>query len=232
MIYKLYAADSLNLLSSPETGMGYQIINASEYGKTQIKNYIVYNSELVVDIDSDFQSNKRKIITEGFKTILNKSSQLILETKSIKVYGQSAVREQKVLSLNNKVNKKRHSGGNGAIDNPKEYANGTDYYVRLSAYEDDKRIDFQNKKLKPGSYTTTFLDYNDCVSTNDDPVDRYALPNDEKIKWAFFIKPKSYDTLQKGIVQPAFDHEGGGIEAYFENGTSNETYLLKKEYGK
>ncbi len=94
-----------------------------------------------------------------------------------------------------------------------------------------KRIDSVNKKLKPGSFTTTEQDYKDCVATNDEPIDRYALPNDESIKWAFYIKPKTSDILQRGIVQPAFDHEGGGIEAYFENGTSNGTYYLKKTYG-
>jgi hypothetical protein len=36
--------------------------------------------------------------------------------------------------------------------------------------------------------------------------------------------------LQLGIVQPAFDHEDGGIETYFENGTSNDTYFQKKSY--
>ena len=87
-------------------------------------------------------------------------------------------------------------------------------------------------RLKPGSFTTTFRDYTDCVSTSDDPIDRYALPNDEKINWSFYIKPKSIDILQKGIVQPAFNHEGGGIEAYFEKGTSESTYLMKREYGK
>ena len=86
--------------------------------------------------------------------------------------------------------------------------------------------------MRPGSYTTTETDYQDCVSTNDDPIDRYALPNDESIKWSFYIRPKTSDTLQRGIVQPAFSHQGGGIEAYFEQGTSDNTYFDKKEYGK
>jgi hypothetical protein len=60
---------------------------------------------------------------------------------------------------------------------------------------------------------------------------RYALPNDEQIQWAFYIRPKVGDTLQRGVVQPAYGHDGGGIEAYFENGTSDDTYFDKKEYG-
>jgi len=54
----------------------------------------------------------------------------------------------------------------------------------------------------------------------------------KRIKWAFYILPKKDDSLQRGIVQPAFDHDGGGIEAYFENGTSNQTFLEKRAYGK
>ena len=70
------------------------------------------------------------------------------------------------------------------------------------------------------------------IMSNDDPIDRYALPNDETIKWAFYIQPKSWDKLQKGIVQPAFDHYGGGIEVYFEDETSYNTYFEKRICGK
>jgi hypothetical protein len=156
----------------------------------------------------------------------------MLATNSIRVLNKAEVRQSKVLKLSEaKATKKRHTGEKGAKDNPKETDNGSEVFVRLSAYEQDKRIDFVNKRLTSGSYTTTKHDYYECVSINDDPVDRYALPNDEAIKWAFYIKPKTNDNLQRGIVQPAFDHEGGGIEAYFENGTSNDTYFQSKPYG-
>ncbi len=35
--------------------------------------------------------------------------------------------------------------------------------------------------------------------------------------WAFFIKPKKNDIFQFGVVQPAFGHLGGGVEAYFDS---------------
>jgi hypothetical protein len=216
----------------PETGMGYQVIEASKFRQKDAKRYIVYNSELAVNLDTEFKANKKQIFSEGFSKVLNRSSELMLETNSIKVLSKDEVRQDKALRFSEaKATKKRYKGNKGAKDNPKENANGSEVFVRLSAYEDDKRIDFTNKRLTSGSYATTEEDYKDCVSTNDDPVDRYALPNDESIKWAFYIKPKTNDTLQRGIVQPAFDHEGGGIEAYFENGTSNETYFKKKPYG-
>ncbi len=231
MIYKIFSLDTGDLSRRPETGMGYQIIEAARYGHTEIKKYVVYNSQVAVNLDTEFKSYKRELFSEGFSKILNKSNELILASNTIRVLSKAEVIQTKAIKFSEaKANKKRHTGDKGAKDNPKENANGIEVFVRLSAFEDDKRIDFEKKKLKPGSYTTTDKDYLECVATSDDPVDRYALPNDEQIKWAFYIKPKSNDTLQRGIVQPAFDHEGGGIEAYFENGTSDDTYLQKKPY--
>ncbi|MEO5777127.1 MAG: hypothetical protein ABIQ27_09475 [Flavobacterium sp.] len=232
MIYRIHPQDSRTLLEKPETGMGYQIITASQYNRNFNRKFIVYNTDLAIELDSHFLTYKRLVVTEGYKVMLNTATELMLETNTIKVFDHSSTREYIALSENKRIYCKRQSGGKGATDSQKEYANGTDYYVRLSAYEDDKRIDFEKNKLKPGSFTTTLLDYTQCVSTNDEPIDRYALPNNEEIKWAFYIRPKSTDILQKGIVQPAFEHAGGGIEAYFEKGTSDGTYILKKEYGK
>jgi hypothetical protein len=57
------------------------------------------------------------------------------------------------------ITNKRSENEKGAIDNPVVYANGEEIFVRLSAFDDDKRIDKINKYLRPGSYTTTTEDY-------------------------------------------------------------------------
>lgn len=232
MIFKAYTSDQRQFLSLPETGMGYQVIEAKRYGKTSKERFVVYNSELIIDLDSKFSEFKRQIITEGYSRILNKAEALPIETSTISLVARSQITEFRILTESKKKDKGRHSGGRGAADNPKEPADGKEIFVRLSAYVNDKRIDFENKKLRPGTYTTTNSDYLICVGLTDDPIDRYALPNDEEIKWAFSVQPKTNDVLQRGIVQPAFEHDGGGIEAYFEYGTSNNTYLDKRPYGK
>ena len=242
MIYKLYESGQTALLHKPETGMGYQIIEASRLSSSETKKYIVYNSEVAIDLDSNFTSNKTKLFSsrvikhfvdgqQRFEAISSLDI-LSIKTESIIVLSKRQAPILKVFSAFEKTKSKRHSGSTGASDGKVEFANGSEVFVRLSAFEDDKRIDFIEKKLKAGAYTTTEQDYKDCVSENDDPVDRYALPNDEEIKWAFYIRPKNVDTLQRGIVQPAFDHAGGGIECYFANGTSKETYFEKREYGR
>lgn len=228
MIYKASLAFSDALILKPETGMGYQVINAIRAGRSYIEKFVVYNSMLIIEDNSDFLMNKRQVVREGFSTILNKASLVTLSL--ISVIPKNEIKEFRLIAESKRTSKGRIDGGIGAKDAKKEYANGHEAFVRLSAYEDDKRIDFINKKLKPGSYTTTMEDYLTCRRYNDDPIDRYALPNDEEIKWTFHIQPKSTDQLQRGIVQPAFGHDGGGIEAYFENGTSNDTYLHKLLY--
>jgi len=232
MIYKALYTDTIKLLSIPESGMGYQIFEANPQGSSYIRKYVAYNSELIIEYDDNFAINKQRIIQKGFSTILNESNYLLLQTQTIKLLSRSIVKGSIYLSEATKNSFGRHSNGKGAKDNPKEYASGTDIFIRLSAYENDLRIDFVKRRLKVGSFTTTLEDYKNCLYKSDDPIDRYALPNNEKIEWAFFILPKSVDELQNGVVQPAFDHEGGGIEAYFEKGTSDNTFHVKTKYGK
>jgi hypothetical protein len=69
-----------------------------------------------------------------------------------------------------------------------------------------------------------------CKSKSIDPIERYALPNNDVIKFVFYIKPLKNDTLQRGIVQPANGKQGGGKEAYFNEGTSNGTFFLQTPF--
>lgn len=212
--------------------MGYQIIEARTEGSSFKRRFIVYNEEIIVDLDSNFDKFKREIQTKGFTRARSEAPYISLDRGSITLIPKSLISDDRFMNESKKNSTHRYSGGKGAIDNPKESASGTEPFVRISAYEDDKRIDFENKKLKDGSFTTTLIDYIDCIKYNDDPIDRYALPNNEMIKWAFYIRPTQNDILQRGIVQTAFDHDGGGIEVYFENGTSNNTYIEKHIYGR
>ncbi|WP_448789689.1 hypothetical protein [Bacteroides graminisolvens] len=196
-------------LALAETGMGYQIIDAKKYGAYISNKFIVYNAELVVDYDN--YEDSLSLLRDEYDMTLLKSPYIDLE--------------EIVLSNRPSENKKgRSEGGTAAIDNRPVDVNIDDFFVRLSAYKNDRRIDFNNKRLRKGSYTTTWDDYLKCKGLNDDPIDRYALPNDQEIKWAFKIKPSIQDKYRPGIVQPAYNHEGGGVEAFFDNGTCPWTY--------
>ena len=228
MIYIAHVSLSNELLALPETGMGYQIIEAIKPGGYFPEQFVVYNSELIVDLDHTFSDFKNRIFNEGYAQMFSKADSLSLSNP--RLVGKIPNEQNQWMSKSKKVHIGRHYFGLGATDCIVQNANGVESYVRLSAYENDNRIDFANKRFKPGTFSTTVNDYETCRIYNDEPVDRYALPNDERIKWTFYVNPTIYDTFQEGIVQTAFEHEGGGIEIFFANGTSENSYYRKIPY--
>ena len=220
MFYKLLLDQQNELKSMPETGMGYQLITARYLGEYSKKEFIVLNEELA--IENNFR--RKEYITE----IFSKGFNLSLKSAEYK-----ELRDIKLISKLGSFNvfESRSNKSSAAKDSPITYPDGKTYYVRLSAYEDDKRIDKKNNCLLPGSYTTTKKDYEKCVDEKDDPVERYALPNEETIEWAFHILPESKDGYRFGTVQPEFGKRGGGEECFFENGTSFSTFKKQTKYG-
>ena len=209
-------------LNQPETGMGYQVINASKLGTITKHKYIILNSQIAIDFDADYGKNIKNVITEGILKIQMSSQKIAFSSNTIKVYSEKEFR--------NIVNETKVPTERAAIENPKQSADGIEDFVRLSAFLDDKRVDKINNRLRPGSFSTTKKDYLQCKQLNQDPIIRYALPNEEKIEWAFYIKPRKGDIFQKGKVQPANGKIGGGEEAYFELGTSTGTFIAEGKY--
>jgi len=229
MIYKLTLATSNLLLDKPETGMGYQIVEAFHSKGYYHERFVVYNGEIAINDDSNFNKYKEEMKFLGYQEVYKRSDFIVLSDVSI--LKSKDIKEIRSMSQDKITKFGRHKGGTAAIENPKKKATGKDWYTRISHYENDKRINFEKNFLKPGSFTTLLRDYVICVQSKDDPIDRYALPSNDIINWAFFIKPLESDNVQEGIVQPAFGHDGGGEEAYFNEGTSPETFKLKERYG-
>jgi hypothetical protein len=208
------------LLQSPETGMGYQVIEATKINSYTRQKFIVLNAELAIEMDNEQNILLGKVFTEGM--VDAKSKAIHSELRNIKVLSKPEFRAE--LSVTKSLQ------DSGAIDSPEENADGKEIFVRLSAFQNDRRVDKINKSLLPGSYTTTENDYKLCKSTGADPIDRYALPNNMPIQWAFYIVPVATDLLQRGIVQPANGKAGGGKEVYFDKGTSINTFTKETPY--
>jgi hypothetical protein len=208
------------LLSLPESGMGYQLITARFASEYKSRKLIVLNSEVIIEHDNFEWLYLSKIVREGWNEI--KATAKVQPLQDIEFKSKSEY--YNIVADEDTASKK------AAKDNPVQSANGWMAYIRLSAYHDDKRIDRLNKCLRPGSYTTTIDDYLTCTINKYDPIDRYAIPNDDSIKWVFNIVPKIGDTFQQGIVQPDFGKKGRGIECYFEKGTSFGSFTSEAEY--
>lgn len=220
MYFRLSTTQENELLNKPETGMGYQVVEASTQKSYSRQKFLVLNSELVIEMNGNQSEHVRKVINEGIYSV--KLSADIINLSSISVLNEKQFRSV--------VNESKTEKEKGATDNPVENASGEEIFVRLSAFDNDRRVDKINNCLRPGSFTTTMEDYLTCKSSNDDPVERYALPTYDKIQFAFHIQPKKIDTLQRGTVQPANDKRGGGKEVYFDKGTSHGTFVKQTSY--
>jgi len=220
MYFHLSTEQENNLQKLPETGMGYQVVEASEAGSYEKQKFLVLNSEIVINMDGRENEFVRKIMMEGIFAAKRLSDGITLT--GIRVLNEREIRST--------VNESKNENERGALDNPKVPANGDELFTRLSAFDDDKRIDKTNKCLRPGSFATTQRDYYECKNVGDSPIERYALPSNDEIKFAFEIKPQKGDMVQRGIVQPANGKRGGGKEAYFENGTSIGTFIIQHAY--
>ena len=220
MLFKLNSSQENDLLNLPETGMGYQIVDAIKSGTYQREKFIILNSEIAIEMNGYEGDHIRKVINEGISKV--KASANLVTLNSLAVLSERQVR--------NYLSEPKNESEKGALDNPVESANGNEMFVRLSAFDDDKRIDKVNRCLRPGSFTTTEVDYIVCKFMDDNPVERYALPNNDEIKFAFYIQPEMSETLQRGRVQPAYSKRGGGIEAYFAKGASYGTFKNQTPY--
>ena len=220
MYFKLTPEQEIQLLNKPETGMGYQIVEATKSASYKREKFIVLNSEVVIEMNGSESENIKKIINEGIFSF--KASANFITLNSISVLSE--------MQFRGVVNESKNEKERGAIANHIINANGKEIFVRLSAFENDHRVDKVNNCLRQGSFTTTMDDYLKCKTNADDPIERYALPSNDKIQFAFHIQPKQNDTLQTGVVQPANGKRGGGIENYFAKGTSIGTFLKQTPY--
>ena len=221
------------LLSQPETGMGYQLVEFTAGIQGALIRAVAYNAQLVVDRDDEFDKYKRELVKEGFsRMVLNAHmTRPMNDAKEFRVVARTGWSGTSMVAEPFGRKCGRRSGGKGATDDLEAKADGEEVFVRLSAHADDKRVDPKRKRLIPGSYATTGGDYRLCVNCPDDPIDRYALPNPDPITTVFRMQPAQSDVLQRGIVQPNFGHDGGGAEAFFKNGTSDGSLIGIKPYG-
>ncbi len=200
--------------------MGYQIAEVRFPLLYAVHRLMILNAEIGLPIDDVYTYN-RLYKHERFAALKAKAE--------LKVMTLNKVVERR--EWHNILNEANLWPQAPAKDAPIASANGIERFVRLSAYENDRRVDKVNGCFVAGTYATTEDDYVLCVKGNDNPVERYALPNDETIKFSFYTKPLLGDKLQKGTVEPDFGKRGGGKEVVFPNGTSKKTYLGMVKYG-
>ncbi|HNY02095.1 MAG TPA: hypothetical protein PKG48_05895 [Bacteroidales bacterium] len=221
MIYKAEPSLSKLLLAMPESGMGYQVIEARRQERLARQIYMVYNSELIFDLDDTFPEFRRILLDYGPDNALYRAEPITLFQPTL--VPKSLLNGIHQLSDEKRAITGRFLGHSGARRAHSENTCGKEKFSRLSAFRDDRRIDAVHGRLLPGSYATTFIDFLTCKVFMDNPADRYVMPAEELVTWVFHLVPSVIDKVQRGVVMPALDYDGGGVEVYFDSGTTAST---------
>jgi hypothetical protein len=97
MYFKVSSLQENDLLRGPETGMGYQILEARKEGTYTREKFLVLNSEVVIEMNKDAGDNIRRVINEGVDSIKRKANFIYLNAISILTENQyrSIVKEPK-----------------------------------------------------------------------------------------------------------------------------------------
>lgn len=201
---KLDGGLKADLLAQPESGMGYQIVEATNYyGK--IQRGVAYNAELLL-----FEDEPRLTRTGVFAKLLNEAK-VSAEIKSVHVvtHETSTSSAFALKETATRYGRKAPPAKDAPIEKTKE----NKVFKRFTAYENDHRIK-PDGNLRPGTYATTEEDAKN-VRTGKESVARYALPNPKPASNAFTIQPHKDTLMQRGIVEPAYGQPGGGVEVIF-----------------
>ncbi len=211
-MYHLSFEETYSLLRQPESGMGYQVVDAltKDY---RTKRGVVFNAELLA-LDEEERSD-RLMLSKSYAQALSTARSAVDQFRSLSVvqdYGTTVLSKRQAMVTG------------GADIATEEETKEDDVYYRFSASENDRRIT-DDKRLRPGTYATTEEDGGE-VETGKQAVELYALPNPDPASYRFSIEPKKDTQLKKGIVQPANGHQGGGVEVIFTEGTQKDTVTV------
>ncbi len=209
---KLAEALTRDLLQEPESGMGYQIVEAMMEDH-RVRRAVAYNADLLL-----FEDEPRPMFkTSAYVRLLLEARSSEGSVKTLHVLPRSTT-ARVALAMNEDA---ARYGSGPARDATEEKTKFGEVFVRFSAYENDRRITASGA-LRRGSYATTAADAVN-VQTGNQAVARYALPNPQPASFRFAIHPLRDTVVQKGIVEPAYGQPGGGIEVLFTKGTADRT---------
>lgn len=214
---KLTTADKRKLLQQPETGMGYQIVNATTQDN-KTREGIVFNAELF------FEGGESRAILKtaaSYSDVLKLASTPFWDFKEISVISRSEA--PRTLSLR----KEAFAKGGPAKTAPIEKTKANEVFKRFSAFANDNRVQ-SDGSWSEGTYATTEEDAKN-VKTGKEAVARYALPNPDPASYVYTCRPKQDLEIQRGIVEPAFEQPGGGVEVIFPKGTNANSVTLPPE---
>ena len=209
-MFKLTEVQTRELLTQPETGMGYQAVDATLADNTTARG-VVYNAELL-----SLDGEPRVGVATSYRTLLESATSASGLVKALRVLPRAG---STTFSVARESWAAKTAGP--ATDAADVTTAAGETFKRFSAYQNDRRV-LADASLDKGAFATTEDDAKN-VNTGADAVARYALPNATPASYRFTIKPDAGTVLKKGVAARAYGQPGGGVEVIFVNGTTPNT---------
>jgi hypothetical protein len=221
--WSLGASAISSLVNLPETGMGFQLVEAVVLGMT--KPLLVLNADHAIDIAEiglEFGDDPSVILRNGLRIMDTMNSGIVQtmfaapQPHSFKLLGSR-------ISLPQIANPT--AGGVLMVALPSSLVKHVSLpanrvFHRFSAFNPDRRVDPKSGSLLPGTYVAPESEI-PFVPTGFTAVGRFALPNNLPASHHYVIEAPAGTSVDFGTVAPAFGQAGGGVEAYFKNAVTN-----------
>jgi hypothetical protein len=212
------------LANLPETGMGFQLVEAVVWGN--VTPLLIFNSERAVDL-SEIQlepGDDPSVILRNGLRIINLLKSAVVTTII------ATPRPHSFRLLQTRIGSLPAAGAPLAGVGPVLTALPSSLvkhvtlaanrvFFRFSAFSPDRRVN-SNGDFLAGTYAAPESEV-PFVPTGFVAVGRFALPNILPASFRYEITAPSGTSVDFGTVAPAYGQAGGGVEAYFANAVTN-----------
>jgi len=217
-MWNLNEAGMTALLVLPETGMGFQLVEAMAMGET--RPFLVLNAEHAMDLGEiklEPSDDPLAILRNGLRII-----ELIHKGPVATFVSAPAPHSFRLLGsrISGPI-----AGTAVQIATPSSLVkcvtlSASRVFHRFSAFNPDRRVNPATGSFLPGTYAAPQSEV-PFVPTGFTAVGRFALPNSLPASHHYEIDAPLGTVVDFGTVAPAFGQAGGGVEAYFKNGVTN-----------
>jgi len=212
------------LKALPETGMGFQLVEGSFWGR--VAPLLVFNTERAYDLSTiglEPGDDPATILRNGLKIVELLKSEIartIIAAPSPRIHGLLGSR------IGTPPAAPAATAATGIVTalpsslvKHLKLPSGRTFH-RFSAFKPDPRIDPVTGDFLPGTYAAPASEV-PFVQTGFVAVGRFALPVNLPASHHYEIVAPAGTHVDFGTVAPAFGQSGGGVEAYFAGAVTN-----------
>lgn len=209
----------------PETGMGFQIVEAHVRGKA--RPLLVFNASEAIDISQlglEMSQEPDAILRNGLRIInamkndIVNSRPMAPDTSGFKLLSSRIPIVAAALAAVSPVAAPVAALPSSLVKTVILTANRV--FHRFSAYKPDMRVDPSTGNFLAGTYAAPASEV-PFVPTGFAAVGRFALPVNLPASHHYQIEAPAGTLVHFGTVAPAFGQAGGGVEALFTNAVTN-----------